>query len=361
MARRNICLLLVCIMLLSLCGCSQWIEGSYYSVEKIQDVSESLQPGVLSAESYDELKDILVDMVENALQKCTITTTKISQADLKSHMRSIIHYVTTQMAMGAFAVEEINYEVGTNSGNTAVAVDISYNRSKAEILRIPKAQDMEEAKQIIFKALDTCEQGVAFFVSEYTETDIPQMVENYANTMPELVMEIPQVTVTAYPDEGAERIIELKFTYQKSRDELRLMQERVQPVFTAAQLYVSGSDSNLKKIQQLYSFLMERYDYKIETSITPAYSLLIHGVGDSRAFANVYAAICRYAEVDCEVITGTKNGTPWCWNMLNIDGKNYYLDLIQCSQSGGFTLRIEAEMKGYVWDYSHLSRSISGK
>ena len=44
---------------------------------------------------------------------------------------------------------------------------------------------------------------------------------------------------------------------------------------------------------------MERYDYRIETSITPAYSLLRHGVGDSRAFAVVYAAMCQQAGLEC--------------------------------------------------------------
>lgn len=358
MARKTICLLLVFIMVISFSGCSQWMDGTYYSVEKIQDTSEFAQSGVLSAESYDVLKNILVNMVEDAVQECTITTTKISQEDLAKFMEDAVAYVTTRYAMGAFFVDEITYEVGINGGKTAVAVDVSYNRSKSEILRIDKVKNVEEAKTIIYKALNTCEQGVAFHVDEYTETDLPQMVADYANTMPDLVMEIPQVSVDTYPESGSQRIIELKFTYQTSRDELRLMQEQVQPVFTAAQLYVSSSDSDMKTVQQLYSFLMERYDYTIETSITPSYSLLIHGVGDSRAFANVFSAICRYADISCDVITGTKNGSPWCWNSLSINGETYYLDLIQCSDTDGFVLRREKAMNGYVWDYSRIARSM---
>ena len=358
MARKLICLLLACIMLMLFSGCSQWMDGTYYSVEKIQDTSESAQSGVLSAESYDALKNTLVDMVEDAVQECTITTTKISQKDLEKFMEDAVAYVTTRYAMGAFFVDEITYEVGINGGKTAVAVDISYNRSKSEILRIDKVKNVEEAKTIIYKALNTCEQGVAFYVDEYAETDLPQMVADYANTMPDLVMEIPQVSVDTYPESGSQRIIELKFTYQTSRDELRLMQEQVQPVFTAAQLYVSSSDSDMKTVQQLYSFLMERYDYTIETSITPSYSLLIHGVGDSRAFANVFAAICRYADINCDVITGTKNGSPWCWNSLSINGETYYLDLIQCSNTDGFVLCRDTAMDGYVWDFSRIARSM---
>ena len=97
---------------------------------------------------------------------------------------------------------------------------------------------------------------------------------------------------------------------------------------------------------------MERYSYKVETSITPAYSLLCHGVGDCRAFANVYAAMCRKAGLECTVISGTRDAEAWFWNMIEIDGEYYYVDLLRCSQLGGFILRKDAEMKGYVWDYS---------
>lgn len=359
MVRKIIYLLLVSVMLITFSGCNRWAEGSYYSVEKIQDVYDSPQPDLLVANSYTQLQNILVDMVEKAVQKGTITTTNISQTDLKDYMQDVVSYITTKVAIGAFAVEEITYEVGTNNGKTAVAVDIAYNRAKAEILQISVAEDMEEASQFIYKALDSCEQEVAFVVHNFESVDIPQIVTDYANAMPDSVMETPQVAVAVYPDVGSERIVELIFTYQTSREELRLMQDQVQPVFTAAQLYVSGSNNALEKIQQLYSFLMERYDYKIETSITPSYSLLCHGVGDSRAFANAFAAMCRYAQLDCEVITGTKDGAPWCWNILDINGKYYYIDLISCSRSGGFTLKIDSDLVGYVWDYSRIRRQMS--
>ena len=95
---------------------------------------------------------------------------------------------------------------------------------------------------------------------------------------------------------------------------------------------------------------MERFDYTLETSITPAYSLLGHGVGDSKAFATVYAAMCRRADLECLVITGTRDGEPWTWNMVCDDGTYYHLDLL--SSHRGFQELTDNEMEGYVWDYS---------
>ena len=99
-----------------------------------------------------------------------------------------------------------------------------------------------------------------------------------------------------------------------------------------------------------FGFLTERFDYKMDTSITPSYSLLYHGVGDSRAFAEVYAAMCRQAGLECMIVTGTRDGAPWTWNMVRDGGEYYHVDLLR--NSGNFREYTDMEMTGYVWDYS---------
>ena len=94
---------------------------------------------------------------------------------------------------------------------------------------------------------------------------------------------------------------------------------------------------------------MERTDYKLRTSITPAYSLLQDGVGDSKAFACVYAAMCRQAGLECRTVTGTKNGKTWSWNRIVISNRVYYIDLIEAEQTGRLQLRTASEMTGYTW------------
>ena len=105
----------------------------------------------------------------------------------------------------------------------------------------------------------------------------------------------------------------------------------------------------MEKYAQLSSFLTERFDYQYDTSITPSYSLLCHGVGDSRAFAVVYAAMCQRSGLDCQVVSGTRAGDAWFWNIICDDGIYYHVDLIQNS---GFRKLSDQEMAGYVWDYS---------
>ena len=104
---------------------------------------------------------------------------------------------------------------------------------------------------------------------------------------------------------------------------------------------------------------MERYDYVIETSITPAYSLLQYGVGDNVAFASVYAAMCEQTGMPCEVITGTRRGEPWSWNLVYVGGGVYYhVDLLRSHELGGFRVWTDVEMEGYVWDFSAYPESV---
>ena len=136
------------------------------------------------------------------------------------------------------------------------------------------------------------------------------------------------------------------------RSNLRQMQSQVQPIFNSAVQYAKGG-TDYQKLQRLYSFLMERFsEYQIKTSITPSYSLLHHGVGDSRTFAIVYAQMCRMAGVNSQVVTGTLQGEPWYWNLVESDGTFYHVDLLRSHEENGFRLLTDEQMAEYVWDYS---------
>lgn len=335
-----------------LCGCGFWMDGDYVSVVPHQDQSNSPEEEVIEVSTYRQMCNALAELVESGAESGIISATAFNSGSVRFYMDSAIQNVLTSNAVGAYAVDEITYEVGTRSGAEAIALDIQYEHDLSEILRINQAKDMAEAKDVIEEALKNCDLSVVVQIGQYEETDFVQLVRDYANDNPDIIMEIPKVTASVYPEKGTERIVELLFTYQTSRDSLRQMQQAVEPVFTAAGLYVKGDAQVRGKYVKLYAFLMERFDYTIETSITPAYSLLSHGVGDCKAFANVYAAMCRKADLECYVVSGTRDGEPWTWNIINFRGSYYHLDLLRSSQLGEFSPKRKSELSGYVWDYS---------
>lgn len=340
-------LLLSCCLL---CGCN-WMNGSYSSVTPYTGGNYRAPEDSVTVSNYKELEQALRSVVDNVGTSCTLHHTWLMQ-DTDEMMRGAISSVMSGSAMGAYAVEKISYDIGTGDGQPAIAVNISYHYERSELLRIKKVSGMESALNMIAASLESYSPNMILKVTDYEETDLSQLVLDYALEHPNICMEVPQVTASTYPDKGTERIIVLNYTYQTSRDALRDMQQAVGQVFSSAQLYVNEESENWQKYYQLYSFLMERYDYQVETSITPSYSLLLHGVGDSKAFASVYAAMCDQVGLDCSVISGTRNGEAYFWNIIYEEGTYYHVDLLRCNENGEFLPKTQEQMSGYVWDYS---------
>lgn len=348
--------ILVPILLLAflLTGCSAWLDGEYHSVKPHASDGTKLSDDVVTVSGYSELRDALVDMVTSGRQQSTFYITGFDLEDVDRYMNTAITHIFQNTAVGAYAVDEINYDSGTSGGISAIAVDVSYIHGRQEILRIKKASDMKAVKALIAGALRSCEASVVIQVNDYEDMDAALYVQDYVNANPHLCMELPQVSATAYPEQGKERVLEIFFTYQTNRDTLRTMQDVVSPIFSAAELYVQSSEGEAQKYEQLYAFLMERFDYKIETSITPAYSLLRYGVGDSKAIAMVYSIMCQNADLSCQVISGTKNGEAYYWNIVTIEDVSYHVDLLASSGAGEFMVMNPEDMAGYVWDYSEF-------
>lgn len=345
---RMMAMLMAISLLLGGCG---WLDGSYVSVTPHQEQTAAVRTENLIISNYEQLLDIMEDVVSKGTEACVINVVNYEEDYLELNVANAVQRIKRVYPVGAYAVDSISYQIGSNTGKTAIALEIIYRHGRNEIHNIQKAKDLDAAKKFVGQALESYDTRLVMELKEYEELDYAQVVQDYAMMHPQNVMEIPQITWQTYGI-GASRVVELTFFYQTSRDALRTMQTQVQPVFDSAVLYVSGEGAEAQKYVQLYAFLMERFEYKLETSITPAYSLLRHGVGDSRAFATVYAAMCRDAGLECMVITGTRNGEPWVWNIICEDGFYWHVDLLGSSEAGQLQKWLDADMEGYVWDYS---------
>jgi len=354
MKQRSI--LLILSMSLLLVGCS-WANRSYVSVEPHKEQRQTMQTDVIMASDYLELLGALEEMIASGTEVAAIKVPEYPEDAIEYGMNRAVRHSMQNDPIGSYAVSDILYELGSSGGVPAVSVNISYLHNRSEIQRIRKAADSQAAEEIVAEALQGYEPSIVILVEEYELRDFTQFVQDYAEENPQTVMEIPQVSQSDYGT-GRDRVLELIFTYQTSRDALRRMQSQVKPVFDAASLYVSGEGEDYQKFSQLYAFLMERFDYKFETSITPAYSLLRHGVGDCRAFATVYAAMCRSAGLECMTVTGTRSGEPWTWNIVLDNGCYYHVDLLRSNLSGQFRELTDSEMRTYVWDYSEYPECI---
>lgn len=330
---------------LVLSGCS-WMDGSYVSVTPHQvALGQSDDGNARSVGGYAELRGALVQLIDEGSAEGLFTLRDYPREKAEADMAAAVEYAMTVYPVGAYAVEDIQYGFGSG----AVSVDIVYGHSREEIAGIRTVRKIEGAEEAIAGALDECAESLVLQISGYEDADFAKIVRDYARSNPDRVMEIPSVSLRICPEQGDVRVVEMIFQYRTDRQTLRSMREQVQPVFSSAALYVSGQAGERVKFSQLHAFLTERFDYEIRSTVTPSYSLLCQGVGDSQAFAQVYTAMCTRIGLQARSVSGTRNGDAHWWNLVNIDGAWYHLDLLGAKQFAPMT---EEEMAGYEWDRS---------
>ena len=339
--RRLLTLVLAVVLCLS--GCD-WMDGSYVSVTPHQvDLGQREEIRTPSVSSYTELRSALVRMVDEGSAEGRFTLEGYPRETAEADLQRAVEYVTKTYPIGAYTVEAVESAFGTN----AISVDITYRHSRQELERIRTVRGMEDAQAAVAEALEECADKLVLQVSGYRDTDYNEMVRLYAQQNPDLVMEVPSVVPRTFPNQGDLRVVELLFYYKTDRETLRSMRQQVQPVFSSAALYVTGQASEETKFSQLHAFLMERFEYKLQYSQTPAYSLLCEGIGDSRAFSQVYAAMCSRIGLEAECVSGTRAGQKYSWNQIRIDGVWYHLDLLASPQ---FRPMTDSEMTDYEWE-----------
>ena len=341
---------LICILCVLLSGCALWMSGERLSVtpHEAQKTQHSVE--VVNVTSFTQLRNALKEQIEIGKEEIIISASAFNDTTLDYYVSTAVNYITDSTAIGAYAVDKITYEIGTNRGDQVVAFRVEYKHGKVELERIKTVDSAKELMDELTTALNACEQSVTVMVEHYESIDFTKFVDEYASLHPDKVMETPYVSVATYPANAEERILEITLTYLTEREQLLEMQRQVQSVFTSAELYVKETQKVMDIYSRLYSFLMERSDYTVQPSQTPAYSLLHSGIGDSRAFANVYAAMYRRAGLDCEVVSGLREGERWYWNAIRYRDNLYHVDLLRCNENNAFSLTLGEDMVDYEWD-----------
>ena len=331
-------------------GCSYWMNGSYSSVKPHEEPFDQQNRPTMQVSSYEEVITALATLVESGAESGLISLQYDTEETAKADMDKAIREIRQNNPFAVYAVEDIGYAFGASGSRKAVLLQITYLPNRVRPEKIQRVQTIEQVRKIVSQHLIACDGSAVLYFDNPEQVDYAKMVADYAVSNPQQVMETPTVTVNYYPEQGQQQMVELVFTYQTSSAQLRTLREKVVPVFSSAFQYVAGEWTEMEKMQRLYAFLMDRYEYTITSSITPAYSLLLHGEGDEKAFAMVYAAMCNQAKLDCRVVIGTKDGAAWTWNAVKVDGEYYYLDLLLDNGGEGFRLYTREEMMGYAWD-----------
>lgn len=360
------CALALVLSLLS--GCQFMTNGEYISVTNHENSENGEDPRgtVVSASNYEELTEAMLSFVSNHDSYGIIRAVGYD-GDIEAEASEACMDVSYNTPMGAYSVYYMSCSVSKIVSYYEVELSITYKRTAEEIDAVEKLTSRYGIQSKMAVALDGYNRTVAFYTNSTEMTD-----EFFQNIMEELYYEkgaspvaIPDVTVTFYPEEHLPAelcIIEVGFDYMFSPStmlnvEKRLIQNVRQLAGEAAGL--NDQDALFLMCTRLAAIAEyvpdpendELYD-RADTRYT-AYGALVGGKAASEGLAMGYKLLCDELGIEALVVTGRYNGNKHAWNIVNLDGTYYHVDVSRCFAEGvaEIFLKSDSEMpSAYTWD-----------
>lgn len=355
--KKRLLPLLLAVLLLT--GCESVIKNDYLSVHPHVEPSTApteapVEEAPPEAHNRNELRGMMLSFVRDWTEQATIQI-RSYQGDLNADLSETLQYITAEDPIGAYALDYADAELTGNQTYGSVAVRLVFRRSAAEIDAIVTVSGLSGAQEKIRSALLNYDSALTLRIRSYEDADFPAEIRAFCLNNPGQISVLPEVSASVYPQEGETRILELHFTYDATRDEMRSMQKSVATLLTSASTYMrSGADDN-ERLQNLLRYLFSRMDYTVGDAQTghPVYDLLRERQASSLGFACVVNAECAQAQIACELVEGTRGGAYHAWNRLTVNGEEYYIDLMRALERGNAELELLTAQtltdEGYVW------------
>lgn len=348
MGKRALALLLLAAMLLSMCGCASLFEKEYLSVDEYEKPENLLNvDDTTEIHNYTGLLRALSAMVAGYESERVLVFGDYSGI-IADDLAKGCWEVRSNTAIGAYCVESITYETEQVVAYCEADVQITYKRTADEVKSIYSVQTKSGIVDSVVDALDKQRATFALQISSNAldEGDVSALVENACLNHPALTVDIPSSDITMYTGGTSQKIFEVTLRYNAPQSEITERRTRLEQALqeVTAELVASSADAAL----QACVAVAERCTMGGASGST-AYQALVGGQTDSCGLAMAYKAVCDLLEIPCQVVSGRMGSTAHYWNIVQIGGKYYHLDL--AGYAGTIWLQRDSDIWGrYWWD-----------
>lgn len=334
---------------LLLTGCASLLERDYVDISP-HNTNPTAEEDVLRAESYQQLVNILIYFINQGMETGSIRLYSDSE-DVEADLEAACLEVVQEDPLGAYAVEYIKYSVSSIVTYYEADVEITYRRTHEQVASIVSATGTSAIRSELEKALASFAPERVLRISYFDgdEDYIRTLCQEAYYANPAVALGMPEITVSIYPEEGRQRIVEITLTYPLELQELErrraLLDDQVQTM--AQSLWGITGDSLILAAAQS---ILEAGGYQPDLGST-AYHALLEGGADSQGLSLAMALLCRELEIDCQVVAGTLDGQPHFWNVVSSQDGWRHLDLTRLDSLDD-PLRLDPQMgpDGYAWD-----------
>lgn len=338
-------------LLLALClltGCAGWSSGSYQTIKPHREgYDQTGTVDLIRVTDYEGLLSVFRNLVTDHLSEAVLDVSQYTE-DLENDIPQAVRELKTE-PIPAYAVSKLWADVAEVGARRVANVTVEYRRTKEQVDEIHTIWGITALQKEICNAVENGEPTVTILMHGYTSVNMNEVAQNYYLEHLDSVMECPVIGAEIYPGTGNVRVLELKFRYDHTQEELFAMRRETQGMLSSAAGYVRGQIDERTKAERLYALLRPLISEE-GTTKTPVYSLLCLGTGDSYSVATVFRLLCSQAGLECLVVDGEYRGEERHWNLVKIDDTYYHLDILADLDSWNLRLRYDDEMGRYTWD-----------
>ena len=321
--------LLLAAFCLLLCGCGDFFDRDYLSVTDYEiPAQEPPAEDSVTVRDLAELRQFLTGLLNDQASEGRIVFDSSYAGDINADIASACWQVRTQDAFFAYCVANISYDVSKLVNHYEARFTISYNEAGEDPDSIVRLQLTTGLAEQLRQAIAGGDSRLVVLIgrSSMTAEDVENLASKVYREDPIAEPREPRVTVNMLSGTGSQRLYEISFNYNLSDEELQQRRAELQALepFAEAEQIPEGS--------------AER-------------ALLACEYG----LALAYVELCRQLEVPCQVVYGQRNWRNCCWNIIQLEGKSYHVDVSACMTLGidqGFLLPDETMWMLYRWDIS---------
>lgn len=317
--------------------------------------------------NYNMLKSALVDIISRHEESGAFRFGSY-HGSVADDLAAACLEVRTKNPMGAYAVETLTCDTSRIVSYYTADVRITYKKTAAEIQSIRGIGSLPELQELLKETLTAAGEGLVIRIYSplVSEDYIRRRVERLFFSDPVSIVTEPRAEIRSYPEEGYNRIYELRFRYGASASRLPAMSQQL--LARVGELTAPAAKADTAPMQALLcaetlaGLLTGSGGYFSGT----AYSTLMEGASDSKGIALAYKAMCAALGIDCQVVKGSVGGMgaeEHYWNIIGLEGAYYHADISAFGNNpaGAFLCSDEAMWGAYLWaaeDYPACAGSL---
>ena len=353
MTKCLLALLTAAALLLS--GCSSMLSREFteITVHNTAPTTEG-NTSTLRAESYQELVNALIYLISQHEEEGSIRLYFDSE-DVETELESACLEVVQESPLGAYAVEFIKPSVSFVVSYYQADLQIQYRRTREQISSIVSATGTSAIRSELESALDSFAEECVLRISYFSEDEdyIRALFLEAYYSSPGAALDLPDLSISVYPDNGSQRIVEILLTYHLAPDELSKRKELLD--LACQELLRSiRSPSGDAQLSAAAQAVLDEGGYLPEGGST-AYHALLDGGANSEGLALAMALMCQELGVDYQVVQGTLNDQPHFWLVVSTSEGWRHLDLSLWDEGDERLLTDQQlEVLGHVWNRERI-------